>query len=238
LDHLMRYLALATDYDGTLAHEGRVDASTIEALDRLRRSHWKLILVTGRELPDLQNVFPRYKLFDRVVAENGALLFDPTTQAVRALAERPSRVFVNELKRRGIEPISLGRVLVATVERHERAVREAIDSLHLALSVILNKGSLMVLPSGIDKASGLESALRELGISARETIGIGDAENDRVFLASCGFSAAVANALPSVRVKANLVTAGADGRGVTELIDRVLANDLPSFRKSPADSPV
>jgi hydroxymethylpyrimidine pyrophosphatase-like HAD family hydrolase len=215
-----------------------VDASTIEALDRLRRSHRKLILVTGRELPELLNVFPRYKLFDRIVAENGALLFDPTTQAVRALAERPSRVFVNELKRRGIEPISVGRVLVATVERHERAVREAIDSLNLALSVILNKGSLMVLPSGIDKASGLETALRELGISAPETIGIGDAENDRDFLASCGFSAAVANALPSVRVKANLVTAGSEGRGVTELIERVLADDLPSFAKARADSPL
>jgi len=234
----MRYLALATDYDGTLAHDGQVDTSTIEALERLQRSRRKLILVTGRELPELLTVFPRVELFDSIVAENGALLFDPRTRAVKILADPPSPVFVNELRTRGVVPISVGRVLVSTVERHERSVRTAIVSLNLKLAVILNKGSVMVLPSGVDKASGLERALGELGISARETIGVGDAENDRVFLEYCGFSAAVANALPSVRLKANLVTAGADGRGVTELIERLLADDLPSFGKTRADLPV
>jgi hydroxymethylpyrimidine pyrophosphatase-like HAD family hydrolase len=31
----MRYLALATDFDGTLAHDGRVDDLTLAALDGL-----------------------------------------------------------------------------------------------------------------------------------------------------------------------------------------------------------
>ena len=30
----MRYLALCCDYDGTLAHHGAVDATTIAALER------------------------------------------------------------------------------------------------------------------------------------------------------------------------------------------------------------
>jgi HAD superfamily hydrolase (TIGR01484 family) len=55
----MRYLALATDYDGTLAHDGVVDDATIRALERLVHSGRKLILVTGRELPGLESVFPR-----------------------------------------------------------------------------------------------------------------------------------------------------------------------------------
>ena len=42
----MRYLALCTDYDGTIAHHGRVDARTIESLERLRESGRKLVLVT------------------------------------------------------------------------------------------------------------------------------------------------------------------------------------------------
>src|SRR5204863_455237 len=53
----MRYLALATDYDGTLAHDGRVDRTTLAALGRLRRSGRRLILVTGREADDLLNLF-------------------------------------------------------------------------------------------------------------------------------------------------------------------------------------
>lgn len=70
--------------------------------------------------------------------------------------------------------------------------------IHLAL-VILNKRSLMVLPRGVNKASGLRDALDELGIAPEDTVGVGDAENDEAFLALCGYSAAVANALPKLR---------------------------------------
>jgi phosphoglycolate phosphatase (TIGR01487 family) len=234
----MRYLALATDYDGTLARDGRVDSVTFEALERLRKSGRRLILVTGRELPEVLTVFPPVKVFDLVVAENGGLLYDPATQEMRTLAEPPAPVFVDDLKRRGVDPISVGRVMVATLERHERSVIEAIDSLKLGLSVILNKGSVMVLPAGVDKATGLEAALVELGISPRETIGVGDAENDLVLLEFCGFSVAVANALPAIRSSADLVTTGAFGRGVAEVIERVLADDLRPGAQGPTVSPV
>jgi HAD superfamily hydrolase (TIGR01484 family) len=44
----MRYFVLATDYDGTLATDGRVHDETLTALKHLRASGRKLILVTGR----------------------------------------------------------------------------------------------------------------------------------------------------------------------------------------------
>lgn len=56
----MRYFVLATDYDGTLATDGRVSDETIAALKRLRLSGRKLILVTGRELEDLQRAFQNW----------------------------------------------------------------------------------------------------------------------------------------------------------------------------------
>ena len=56
----MRYLALCTDYDGTIAHHGRVDKPTIAALEDLRASGRKLVLVTGREMVDLHQVFDRW----------------------------------------------------------------------------------------------------------------------------------------------------------------------------------
>ena len=49
----MFFVALAADYDGTLALDGKVDASTIEALRELKASGRKLVLVTGRDLADL-----------------------------------------------------------------------------------------------------------------------------------------------------------------------------------------
>jgi len=79
----MRYAVLATDYDGTLATQGHVDAPTPAALEKVRQSGRKLILVTGRHLPDLQSVFSGLDLFDRAVLENGALLYAPETKQER-----------------------------------------------------------------------------------------------------------------------------------------------------------
>jgi HAD superfamily hydrolase (TIGR01484 family) len=73
----LRYLALASDYDGTLASDGRVDDITVAALERVRAIGRKLILVSGRILADLKRVLPRIDLFDVVVAENGAVLYQP-----------------------------------------------------------------------------------------------------------------------------------------------------------------
>src|SRR3954470_15351906 len=135
----MRYLALACDYDGTLAHDGRVDAPTLAAVDRVRASGRKVLLVTGRELPELKTVFPHLDKFDRVVAENGALLFNPATGTERVLAEPPPPPFIDQLRRRGVAPMSVGRVIVATREPHEKAVLETIHDLGLEMQVIFNK---------------------------------------------------------------------------------------------------
>ena len=45
----MHYQALATDYDGTLATDGRVDEAVLAALQALRASGRRLILISGRE---------------------------------------------------------------------------------------------------------------------------------------------------------------------------------------------
>ncbi|WP_406698397.1 HAD-IIB family hydrolase [Singulisphaera sp. Ch08] len=222
----MRYLALAADYDGTLATHGRVEDSTLEALGRLRESGRRLILVTGRELDELLTVFPRPDLFDRIVAENGALLYRPATREEQVLGEPPPDRFVATLKERGVGPISVGRVIVATWEPHESVVLETIRDLGLELHVIFNKGAIMVLPSGVNKATGLAVALDELGLSPHNTVGVGDAENDHAFLAFCECSAAVDNALPILKERADLVLAGDHGAGVVELIDRMIADDL------------
>ena len=224
----MRYLALCCDYDGTIAHHGRVDEPTLAALKRLRESGRQLLLVTGRELDELQTVFPHLDLFARVVAENGALVYRPETREERLLDEAPPQTFVDKLIERGVGPISVGRVIVATWEPHEKTVLETIRDCGLELQVIFNKGAVMVLPAGINKASGLRAALAELNLSPHNAVGVGDAENDHAFLNICECSVAVANALPAVKTKADIVTFADHGAGVTELIDEMLADDLVS----------
>lgn len=222
----MRYHILATDYDGTIAHHGGVDDATLAALERFRKSGRRLIMVTGRELPELKQVFPHLEMFEWVVAENGAQLYRPSNQETILLGETPSEKFVLELKRRGVERISVGGCIVATWEPYEAIVLSTIRDLGLELKVIFNKGAVMILPAHINKATGLLAALKRAGFSPHEVVGVGDAENDHAFFSICECSAAVANALPAVKERADIVLERDHGAGVTDLIDRILADDL------------
>jgi hydroxymethylpyrimidine pyrophosphatase-like HAD family hydrolase len=225
----MPYLALATDYDGTLASRGTVEPDTREALRRLAATGRKLILVTGRRVDDLVRVFPEVAIFDRVVAENGPLVYRPQTRETRILSKPPPEAFVDELRRRRVQPLTLGQVFVATEQPNERVVQAVIAELDLDLQVILNKGAVMVLPASVNKATGLRVALDELGLSPQAVVGIGDAENDEAFLAMCGWGVAVANALDSLKAQADHVASGEDGAGVREVIDSLISDDLRSI---------
>lgn len=222
----MAIRALATDYDGTLASEGRVAPATLDALERLKASGRRLLMVTGRELPDLRRVFPAVDLFDAVVAENGALLYRPGLGGDELLSASPPAAFVGELRRRGIEPLALGRAIVATTRTNEAEVAAALEALELPWRMIFNKDSVMVLPDGVDKGSGLLAGLSALGLSPPQALGVGDAENDLPFLAACGLSAAVANALPALKAQVDLLTEGDEGDGVLWLIERLLDGGL------------
>jgi hydroxymethylpyrimidine pyrophosphatase-like HAD family hydrolase/energy-coupling factor transporter ATP-binding protein EcfA2 len=203
-----------------------VDDLTRQALERLRASGRKLLLVTGRELHDLMAVFPHVHLFDRVVAENGALVFAPGTRETELLGDAPSEAFVQELRRRGVAPLSVGQVIVATWKPNDSIVLEVIRDMGLELQVIFNKGAVMVLPSGVNKATGLRRALERLKLSPHNIVGVGDAENDHAFLATCECSVAVANALESIKRRADFITTADRGAGVSEVIDRLIASDL------------
>ncbi len=226
----MRYLVLITDYDGTLATDGRVSAETIAAIERLRTSGRRAILVTGRRLDDLLAVFPDVRLFDYVVAENGALIYAPRTKETILLGKGPPPAFIERLRSLGVDRIEVGQVIVSTWLPHHTAVLQVIQEMGLELLVVFNKAAVMVLPSGVNKATGLDYALRKMGLSFHEAVGIGDAENDHSFLERCECPVAVANAVPSIRQIAALVTRGQAGRGVTELIDELIADDLAGLQ--------
>jgi HAD superfamily hydrolase (TIGR01484 family) len=224
----MRYLCLCCDYDGTIAHDGRVKSSTMDALKRVSASGRKLVLATGRELNDLLRVFPEVTIFDRVIAENGALLYRPASRDEKPLTAPPPHEFVEELTRRGVQPLSVGAGIVATWHPNENLVLDTIRTLGLELQVIFNKGAVMVLPSGVNKATGLQVALEELGLSRHNVVGVGDAENDHAFLGTVECGVAVGNALASLKDRVDFVTKATHGAGVEELVDLMLLEDLQS----------
>ncbi|MBW0448708.1 haloacid dehalogenase [bacterium M00.F.Ca.ET.228.01.1.1] len=222
----MRFFALATDYDNTLASDGRVANATWDALERLRASGRQAILVSGREMDDLLEICPRLDLFSRVVAENGGVLYTPSTGTRRLLAPPPPPAFVDELRRRGLAHFSVSETLVATMKPAEQIALAVIRDLGLGLQIIFNGEAVMIVSPGISKASGLREALDELTLSPFNVVGVGDAENDHALLDACGFSVAVANALPALKEHADMVTSQAAGAGVAELVDALVKDDL------------
>jgi HAD superfamily hydrolase (TIGR01484 family) len=243
----MCFLAFASDYDGTLAHDGKIDRRTLKALHELKQSGRKLILVTGRELDELLAIFPQARIFDSIVAENGALLFYPANNGANpvnhqsrrstnkqklaqedwteVLTDPPPREFVARLRQSGVSPLSVGHAIVATSLKHKRTVVSTILEMDLDLHVILNKQSIMVLPTGVTKGTGLRVALDELGIAPHNVVAVGDAENDDSLLSMCGFSVAVANAIPALKRRAHKTTRQGHGAGVVEIIEQIMQND-------------
>jgi hydroxymethylpyrimidine pyrophosphatase-like HAD family hydrolase len=223
----MRYMCLVTDYDGTIAKDGRVTPQTLAALEALQKSGRKIVLATGRVLPELMEIFPEAtRIFDRIVAENGAVLYQPANRETKLLAEPPPAAFVEELRRRGVPGVGIGDSIVATWRPHEQTVLDTIRDMGLGLQVIFNKDAVMVLPSGINKASGMLAALEELYLSRHNAAGIGDAENDHPFLALCECSAVVSNAIPALKERVDFVSQRDHGAGTEEFIAMMLADDL------------
>ncbi|EHQ30987.1 HAD family hydrolase [Mucilaginibacter paludis] len=224
----MRYHILTTDYDGTIAENEHVSEATLAALVRLKATGRYLILVTGRELDQLQAILPEYTIFDLIVAENGALIYHPATLKKILLGERPPQSFIQALKDKGI-PLSIGEVIVATWEPHQDLVLETIKAAGLEYQVIFNKGAIMILPPGVNKATGLHRALRELNLSEHNTVAVGDAENDNAMLQAAECAVAVNNALPQLKANADWVTDSQRGEGVSELIRGIIQDDLASL---------
>jgi hydroxymethylpyrimidine pyrophosphatase-like HAD family hydrolase len=122
-----------------------------------------------------------------------------------------------------VKPLSVGRVVVATREPRHTIVLEVIRQLGLELQVIFNKGAVMVLPAGVTKATGVRAALKELDLDPLQVAAVGDAENDHALLNLCGFSAAVANAVPALKEHAAWVAPSANGAGVVQLVEQLLS---------------
>src|SRR5919109_4817857 len=223
---LVNVHVLACDYDGTIADGGRCSPEIVQALARVRESGRKVLLVTGRMLPDLRNVCVDVdRMFDAIVAENGALLYFPETREARTLGDSPESALVEELRRRGV-PFDLGSSIVATSEAYADAALAAIRETGVERTLVFNKGALMLLPGGVTKGTGLTTALATLELSPHNMVGIGDAENDHAFLSICECAVAVADAVPALRERADYVTRAMAAQGTVEFIEEHLLRDL------------
>jgi hypothetical protein len=226
------FKALACDYDGTLAFEDRIPPAVREALGRARTAGLRLILVTGRTFFELTRVCDCLELFDAVVAENGAVLYYPGSAMIRDQGPPVPGRLLAELDRRGIY-YQVGRVIVGTARGDEGGLKEALAAAGVTRDLIYNRAALMLLPAGVSKGSGVQQALRVLGLSPHDVLALGDAENDLPLFDACGFSACPGDSLPAVLGRVDWVFPGVHGAGIAAaIIERILPDHL-TVRDSP-----
>lgn len=211
----------ACDFDGTGAATGRLAPEIALVLRAARSQGYTTLLVTGRVLEDLQAADVDFGAFDAVVAENGAIVWLPLANRTVQLGTPPPDEFVAELRAQSV-PYHAGAVVVGTWDRHASDVIRLIRRFGLASQLVFNRDAMMILPSGVDKAVGVEHAFRELKRSARNLVAFGDAENDRALLEAAEVGIAARGAVASIARIADDTLSHPGPPGVAQYIQGVL----------------
>ena len=102
----------------------------------------------------------------------------------------PSQAFLDELSRSEVA-FKIGECVLEADALAVPKILDAARNLELSLTLVFNRVRVMVLPQGINKATGLREALNTLRLSLHNCIVIGDAENDFALLEACEIGVAV-----------------------------------------------
>lgn len=203
----MKLSVLALDYDGTITRGDALEPSVREAIALARTNGIVVLLVTGRILEELERVAGPLHFVDGVIAENGAVLHFPDGGHLSTQAPPVPESFLQELRRRQI-PHQAGRCLVDADANEAGRILDVIRSLELPLVLAFNGGRVMTIAQGISKATGLHAALDTLRLSARNTLAIGDRENDHELLRLAEVGVAVGWGSAALRAAADAVIDG------------------------------
>lgn len=215
----MKFGVLALDYDGTIAAPCGVHPEVRAVIGELRARGIAVILATGRILSDLRREVGDLRLFDAVVAENGAVLAFPDSGRSQVFGHPPPPVFLEALEREGLDWKAGECVLELPAEAASR-VLPLIHMLELPLVLHFNRARMMVLPQAISKATGLREAATALRLSLHNTLAIGDAENDHEMLDACEIGAAVSWGSEALKGAADDVVEGGGPEAVAAYIRR------------------
>ncbi len=214
----LKLRVFALDYDGTIASNGLLHSAVRSAIENVRARGIVVVLVTGRILSDLRALVGDLRLFDAVVAENGAVATFPGSGHSTQYAPRCPEAFLKALAVRGLEARA-GECVVELDASAAHGVLDAVRETELPLTLHFNRGRLMVLPPAVSKATGLRAALHTMRLSVHNAIGVGDAENDHELLGACEVGAAVEWGSASLRAGADVVIAGDGPEAVARYVE-------------------
>jgi hypothetical protein len=218
----MKLAVIALDYDGTIAQHDRLSSVVRDAIAAARTRGILVLIVTGRILSELRRVAGDLHFVDGVIAENGAVVHFPDNDYTTRLAPPIPDGVAEDLRHRGIATVS-GECLLDGAAGDAQRMLAMIRDREQPLVLAFNRSRVMMLPQGVSKATGLQVALNMLRLSPRNTVAIGDAENDHTLLQLAEVGAAVEWGSKTLRAAADVVISGHGPPAVAEYV-RVLAD--------------
>lgn len=212
---------LATDLDETLTYGGgsRIEKDVKKAMLKLRSNGWLLVLATGRDKPYLMKREDIENIFDAWIMEGGLSIYIPSQNIYKVFVTSQWVRFIDSLRKMSFakpkeNTITLRRENIEDVKR-------IAEKFQIDISFRDNKGTIMLLPKGVNKAYALHKLMEILDVDGPIVV-IGDSEIDLELFEEADFSVAVANAEDKIKAKADYVTREADGEGVVEAVNLIL----------------
>lgn len=221
---MRRPRVVASDLDRTLTGPDlRLDAAAVERIDALRRAGVRVVIATGRRLDELVAMGLDARV-DALVAENGAILHaGGATETTHADFPLLARDALGRLA----DAFTWGAVLGSGPRHLATDASERLERAGLPHALEYNADEVMLLPHGVNKATGLARCLARLGVAADECWAIGDGENDASMLRMVARGAAPANAAPAARAAAHVQLANAYSAGFIELTAPLIEASAP-----------
>jgi len=212
---------IACDLNGTTEVEGRLAPEIATALQAVRARGLVTLLVTGRVYEDVEKLCADLSLFDAVITENGAVVWLAHNGQSLRLATAPPDEFLGELRARGV-PFHKGAIVVGTSDQRTSDVIALIHRFAPDSQLVFNRGAVMILPSGVNKALGVRRALEELDRSEHNLVAFGDAENDLPLFAMAERSVAAGGASAAIAERADEGLSQPGAASVAAYIHRLL----------------
>ena len=222
---------LMFDFDGTLTLEGAViPEETVDALHEIHARKLALLgIVSGRDLDFLLGVNEKLSdIFSFFVAENGAISYfeDTEEKTMRGLewTKKARSVFSNALF-----PMRFFEIIGSANRAFADEVTRVLRDTRLESKIVLNKDSVMVTPPGVDKGTGVASAVAHYGSTKNIRLTcFGDGENDEALFGPADISVAVSNAVEPLKKIADHVTERPGGLGVRDYLIEYFLRVAPS----------
>jgi phosphoglycolate phosphatase (TIGR01487 family) len=225
--------AFAVDIDGTLTENGSgmIHLPAVLKMRFLEKIGYRVFFVTGRSSIEAYVLSVFLGITRVAVGENGGVVSKGPTDHIilgnKELCLRGYEILKQCLSDVDIKPV-FPRLSEVVLQRtfDIKEGKKILSEKKLDLDIVDSKYAFHINELGINKAKGLDVALKFLKMDPKEVVAIGDSETDISVFGICGLSVALGHSDEVVKGHADHVVNGKEGVGLCDAIDYVSLNYL------------